>query len=55
MIYEYKDENGQIKRKGLLIDWELSKPLSVIEKRQPERTVSSFLKIKFDTLVLTTL
>lgn len=43
LIYEFKDESGEIKRKGLLNDWELSKPIAIIDKRQPERTVSSSL------------
>ena len=43
LIYEFKDESGEMKRKGILNDWELSKPLAITNRRQPERTVSGSL------------
>ena len=47
LICEYKsqDANRRPERRGLLTDWELSKPLDVPGARQPERTVSDSLDV----------
>lgn len=41
LIYEFMGLGGQVERRGILNDWELSKPLDTKEQRQPERTVSN--------------
>ena len=43
--YKSKDANGSPERRGLLTDWELSKPLKELVQRQPERTVSDSLDV----------
>ena len=47
LICEYKsqDANGRPERRGLLTDWELSKPLEELVQRQPERAVSDSLDV----------
>ena len=43
LIYEFRDESGEMKRKGILNDWELSKPLAMIDEWRSERIVSGCL------------
>ena len=40
--------NEDVIAEGMLTDWELSKPKSSLQQRQPHRTVSHSHNLKFD-------